>query len=113
MEAYDGCYLSAMVVTSSDGQAKAKRYSPAIGNGLCYSKALVFKVGQCHQLTLLQAKTTLDLGMRIADFQLTNWVIAVTENGWTNERGMRWILRSTQSPGLQYWWLSLYSLQRS
>ena len=86
-----GVISTAMVVTSSDGRAKAKRVQPGNREWVTVIQGVNSRGWTVPPFIVVAGKNHLASWYQNSGFP-PNWVIAVTENGWTtNERGMDWI----------------------
>jgi hypothetical protein len=86
-----GVISTAMVVTSSDGRAKAKKVQPGNREWVTVIQGVSSQGWAVPPFIIVAGKTHLTSWYENSGFP-SNWVIAVTENGWTtNERGMDWI----------------------
>ena len=86
-----GVILTAMVVTSSDGRAKAKKVQPSNREWVTVIQGINSQGWAVPPFVIVAGKNHLASWYQNSGFP-PNWVIAVTENGWTtNEKGMDWI----------------------
>jgi hypothetical protein len=80
-----------MVVTSSDGRAKAKKVQPGNREWVTVIQGVNSQGWAVPPFLIVAGKNHLASWYENSGFP-SDWVIAVTENGWTtNERGMDWI----------------------
>jgi hypothetical protein len=86
-----GVISTGMVVTSSDGRAKAKRVQPGNREWVTVIQGVNTKGWTVPPFIIVAGKNHLASWYQNSGFP-PDWVIAVSENGWTtNERGMDWI----------------------
>jgi hypothetical protein len=86
-----GVISTGMVVTSSDGRAKAKRIQPGNREWITVIQGVNSLGWTVPPFVIVAAKNNLNSWYRNSGFP-PGWVISVTDNGWTtNERGMDWI----------------------
>ena len=86
-----GVISTATVVTSSDGRSKAKKVQPGNREWVTVIQGVNSQGWTVPPFIVVAGKNHLASWYQNSGFP-PNWVIAVTENGWTtNERGMDWI----------------------
>ena len=86
-----GVISTATVVTSSDGRAKAKKVQPGNREWVTVIQGINSQGWTVPPFVIVAGKNHLTSWYQNSGFP-ANWVIAVTDNGWTtNEKGMDWI----------------------
>jgi hypothetical protein len=86
-----GVISTSMVVTSSDGRAKAKKVQPGNREWVTVIQGVNSQGWVVPPFIIVAGKNHLASWYQNSGFP-PNWVIAVTDNGWTtNEKGMDWI----------------------
>ena len=86
-----GVISTATVVTSSDGRAKAKKVQPGNREWVTVIQGVNSQGWTVPPFIIVAGKNHLASWYQNSGFP-PDWVIAVTDNGWTtNERGMDWI----------------------
>jgi hypothetical protein len=86
-----GVISTAMVVTSSDGHAKAKKIQPGNREWVTVIQGVNSQGWTVPPFIVVAGKNHLGSWYQNSGFP-PDWVIAVTDNGWTtNEKGMDWI----------------------
>jgi hypothetical protein len=86
-----GIISTAMVVTSSDGRTNAKRMQPGNREWATVIQGVNSQGWTVPPFVIVAGKNHLTSWYQNSGFP-PEWVIAVSENGWTtNERGMDWI----------------------
>ena len=86
-----GVISTGIVVTSSDGRAKAKRVQPGNREWVTVIQGVNSQGWTVLPFIIVASKNHLASWYQNSGFP-PNWVISVSENGWTtNERGMDWI----------------------
>jgi DDE superfamily endonuclease/Tc5 transposase DNA-binding domain len=86
-----GVISTGMVVTSSDGRAKAKRVQPGNREWVTVIQGVNSQGWTVPPFIIVAGKNHLASWYQNSGFP-PDWVISVSENGWTtNERGMDWI----------------------
>lgn len=96
-----GVISTATVVTSSDGRAKAKTIQPGNRQWVTVIQGVNSQGWTVPPFIIVAGKNHLTSWYQNSGFP-PDWVISVTENGWTtNERGMDWFDISTSILGLE------------
>jgi hypothetical protein len=86
-----GVISTAMVVTSSDGRTNAKRIQPGNREWVTVIQGVNSQGWTVPPFVVVAGKNHLASWYQNSGFP-PDWVIAVTDNGWTtNEKGMDWI----------------------
>ena len=86
-----GVISTAMVITSSEGRAKAKRVQPGNREWVTVIQGINSQGWNVPPFVVVAGKNHLVSWYQNSGFP-PDWVIAVTDNGWTtNEKGMDWI----------------------
>jgi hypothetical protein len=86
-----GVISTAMVVTSSDGRAKAKKIQPGNREWATVIQGVNSQGWTVPPFVIVAGKNHLASWYQNSGFP-PDWVITVTDNGWTtNEKGMDWI----------------------
>jgi hypothetical protein len=86
-----GVISTAMVVTSSEGRAKAKKVQPGNREWVTVIQGVSSQGWNVPPFVVVAGKNHLTSWYQNSGFP-PDWVIAVTDNGWTtNEKGMDWI----------------------
>src|ERR1700722_654656 len=86
-----GVISTAMVVTSSEGRAKAKKIQPGNREWVTVIQGVNSQGWNIPPFVVVAGKNHLASWYQNSGF-LPNWVIAVTNNSWTtNEKGIDWI----------------------
>ena len=86
-----GVISTAIVVTSSDGRANAKKVQPGNREWVTVIQGVNSQGWSVPLFVVVAGKNYLASWYQNSGFP-PDWVIAVTENGWTtNEKGMDWI----------------------
>lgn len=86
-----GIISTATVVTSSDGRAKAKMIQPGNREWVTVVQGVNSRGWALPPFIIVAGKTHLTSWHRNSGFP-PDWVISVTDNGWTtNEKGVDWI----------------------
>ncbi|KFY29453.1 hypothetical protein V491_00028 [Pseudogymnoascus sp. VKM F-3775] len=86
-----GVISTAIVITSSDRRAKAKKVQPGNREWVTVIQGVSSQGWAVPPFVIVAGKNHLVSWYKNSGFP-SNWVIAITENGWTtNERGIDWI----------------------